>query len=217
MNIPDIPGAPVEVLVFVLFALGAIAGAVAVVSARDPFWSALALLVNFGSLGVLYLLLHAPFVAMAQVLVYVSAVVVLFLFVIAYLGDRRELAKSPQPVKHLTLFAFAAGTALLVVVGGVTLVAELPEAATVGEAFGGPAAIGEAFLTTYVLQFEATSLVLLVAAVGGIVLGLTGRSRSRRMRSMMGYRSADSQRDVIAQARGRVTAHQHIHDEEPVG
>jgi NADH-quinone oxidoreductase subunit J len=202
----DIPGAPVEVAMFMLFAVMAIAGAVAVVAARDPFWSALALLVNFSSLGALYLFLHAPFVAMSQVLVYVSAVVVLFLFVLAYLGDRRELVREPQNVKRLGILGLATGVALLGVIGGIVVSVDFPEEAAVARAFGGPAQIGESFLTTYILQFEATSVVLLVAAVGGIVLGLTGRGRSRRMREMMGTRSADEQKHLIEKMRERAIA-----------
>ena len=62
--------------------------------------------------------------------------------------------------------------------------------------FGSPQAIGETFLTDYVLEFELTSLVLLVAAIGGIVLGLTGRARHERLRKLMQTRSADQQKRV---------------------
>src|SRR5262249_39135701 len=79
-------------VVWVLAAFACVASALGVVSFRNPFFSALALIGNLASLAVLYLLLGGEFVAAAQVLVYGGAVMVMFLFVIAYLGDRTEQA-----------------------------------------------------------------------------------------------------------------------------
>lgn len=194
MNLPEIPGAPVEVLVFALVALLSIVSAIAVVAARDPFTSALSLLGNFVSLGVLFLLLSQPFVAVAQILVYAGAVVVLFLFVIAYLGHRRELPGSARRGLHLPPLALLAAVALGAALVGIGIAADTGDEAQVGATFGSAAEIGEAFLTTYLLEFEVTSLLLLVAAVGGIVLGLTGRARHERLRKLMNTRSADQQR-----------------------
>ena len=196
----DVPGAPVEVALFVLFSLMAIAGALRVVTARDPFSSALSLLFNFVALGALYLMLEQPFVAISQILVYAGAVVVLFLFVIAYLGDRRELgedATKSRAIRPLALLTALGMGALLV---GVIFAANFPDAVDTlpdtqaGHNFGSPQAIGEVFLTDYLLEFEVTSLVLLVAAIGGIVLGLTGRARHDRMRKLMQTRSSDQQK-----------------------
>jgi NADH-quinone oxidoreductase subunit J len=196
---PDIPGAPVEVLLFALFASLAIFGAVRVVTASDPFVSALSLLFNFVSLGALYLLLEQPFVAISQILVYAGAVVVLFLFVIAYLGDRRELAADAVRARLLRPFAILASVAFAATLIGVVWSADFPAVTKLsktaaGYEFGSPQAIGEVFLTDYVLAFEVTSLVLLVAAIGGIVLGLTGRARHERLRKLMQTRSADQQK-----------------------
>ena len=197
----DVPGAPVEVLLFALFASLAIFGAVRVVTASDPFVSALSLLFNFVSLGALYLLLEQPFVAISQILVYAGAVVVLFLFVIAYLGDRRELVADAVKARALRPFALAVVLALAGTLLAVVWRADFPDPVELtdtaaGYAFGSPQAIGESFLGTYVLAFEVTSLVLLVAAIGGIVLGLTGRARHDRLRKLMQTRSADQQKKL---------------------
>src|SRR2546428_8682074 len=77
-------------VVWVAAGFGCLASGVAVISFRNPFFSALALIGNLASLAVMYLLLSAEFVAAAQVLVYAGAVVVMFLFVIAYFGPREE-------------------------------------------------------------------------------------------------------------------------------
>jgi NADH-quinone oxidoreductase subunit J len=201
---PDLPGAPFEVLLFALFALLAIFGAIRVITASDPFVSALSLLFNFVSLGALYLMLEQPFVAMSQILVYAGAVVVLFLFVIAYLGDRRELREDAVRARGMRPFALLAAAAFGGVLVTIVFAATLPEPlplveTTAGFAFGSPRAIGEAFLGTYVLAFEVTSLVLLVAAIGGIVLGLTGRARHDRLRKLMQTRSADQQKKLHEQ------------------
>ncbi len=202
MNLnPDIPGAPVEVLLFAIFASFAIFGAVRVVTASDPFISALSLLFNFVSLGALYLLLGQEFVAISQILVYAGAVVVLFLFVIAYLGDRRELAEDAVRARMLRPFAILASVAFGLTLVSVVSSADFPAVAELsktaaGYDFGSPQAIGEVFLTEYVLAFEVTSLVLLVAAIGGIVLGLTGRARHDRLRKLMQTRSADQQKKL---------------------
>src|SRR4051795_5489365 len=77
-------------VVWLLAAFACLASAVGVVTMRNPFLSALALIGNLGSLAVLYLLVSAEFVAAAQVLVYAGAAMVMFLFVIAYIGPRQE-------------------------------------------------------------------------------------------------------------------------------
>lgn len=208
MNLPDIPGAPVEIVLFGLFALLAIVGAVSVVASGDPFISALSLLGNFAALGALYLFLDSPFVAIAQVIVYAGAVVVLFLFVIAYLGDRRELTEGGTRVRWLRPAGVAASVALLGVVAWVTLAFDYRTPVPIGEtqggyAFGSAQGVGEVFLTTYVLEFEVTSLVLLVAAIGGIVLGLTGRARHRRMRQQLGTAGSAATRQRLAREQRR--------------
>ena len=193
----DIPGDAVQVIIFAVLAIASIAGAVGVIAAKDPFHSALSLIVNFVSLGALYLLLQGPFVAVSQIIVYAGAVVVLFLFVIAYLGDRRELVGTASRAALALPAGVLAGLVLFGVLAYVVLSADYQAAAHVsfsdpdGFAFGSVKSLGKSFLTKYILEFEVTSIVLLVAAIGGIVLGLTGRSRHDRLREMLGTTSAD--------------------------
>ena len=160
-------------IVWVVAAFATLTSGIAVVSFNNPFYSALALIGNLGSLAVMYLLLSAEFVAAAQVLVYAGAVVVMFLFVIAYVGPRRETPWSGGPGWQ-TIGAVAAAGALLVeivVAVGMQASGSLSHETSVGTDFGTPAWIGRVFLTDHLFAFEITSVVLLVAAVGGVILG----------------------------------------------
>ncbi|HEU4451130.1 MAG TPA: NADH-quinone oxidoreductase subunit J [Gaiellaceae bacterium] len=145
----------------------------AVVLFANPFYSALALIGNLASLAVLYLLLEAEFVAAAQVLVYAGAVVVMFLFVIAYLGGQADTPWAGGPSLQSFAAVVAAGAIAVEVVVVIALKAgeRLSDTADVGGSFGSPAEIGRLFLADHLLAFEVTSIVLLVAAVGGVILG----------------------------------------------
>ncbi|MFL5981587.1 MAG: NADH-quinone oxidoreductase subunit J [Gaiellaceae bacterium] len=163
--------------VWLFAAFACLGSALAVVSFQNPFFSALALIGNLASLAVLYLLLNAEFVAAAQVLVYAGAVMVMFLFVIAYIGPRSESPWMGGP-SWQAVGAVLAATALLVeiiVVIGMKAGGRLSESKEITEAFGSPAQIGRLFLTDHLLAFELTSIVLLVAAVGGVILGAHSR------------------------------------------
>ena len=171
-----------NVLVWIVWfvAAGACLGSgIAVVSLNNPFYSALALIGNLASLAVLYLLLSAQFLAAAQVLVYAGAVMVMFLFVIAYLGGRADApwAGGSALLRSAAVVAAAAMLVEVVVVLGLAWGDDLQDPADVSESFGSPAAVGELFLTDHLLAFEITSIVLLVAAIGGVVLGTTKEKR----------------------------------------
>jgi NADH-quinone oxidoreductase subunit J len=160
-------------IVWIVAGFCCLAAGVAVISFSNPFYSALALIGNLASLAVMYLLLSAEFVAAAQVLVYAGAVVVMFLFVIAYVGPRHETPWSGGPGWQ-TVCAIAAAGALLVeivVVIGLQAGGSLSNSGKVGADFGTPAWIGRIFLVDHLFAFEITSIVLLVAAVGGVILG----------------------------------------------
>jgi NADH-quinone oxidoreductase subunit J len=157
-----------------IFAAGAcIASAVGVVTFKNPFLSALALIGNLGSLAVLYLLLSSEFVAAAQVLVYAGAVMVMFLFVIAYVGPRSETPWSGGPGWQTVAAVLAAGAIFLEIIVVIALKAgnSLSRSDHVNATFGSPGWIGRLFLTDHLLAFEITSIVLLIAAVGGVILG----------------------------------------------
>jgi NADH-quinone oxidoreductase subunit J len=166
-----------NVLVWIVWlaAAGACIGSgIAVVTLANPFYSALSLIGNLASLAVLYLLAAAEFVAAAQVLVYAGAVMVMFLFVIAYLGGRADAPWAGGPT-WLQGAAVVASLALLIeIIVAVALNGDgrLGEEKGIADTFGSPAEVGRLFLTDHLLAFEITSIVLLVAAVGGVVLGI---------------------------------------------
>ncbi|HSZ14777.1 MAG TPA: NADH-quinone oxidoreductase subunit J [Solirubrobacteraceae bacterium] len=174
-------------VLFFLAAIGVIAGAIGVVVLRNPFFSVLALVAHLVSLAVLFLLLRSEFVAAVQVVVYAGAVMVLYVFVVAYvggesdsIGERLRGVGSSQPPQVGSGLRF--GGAIL----GVALLVELLIAligtgleATSGygagyvpgpKAFGTPAYIGNLLLTRFLLVFELASFLLLIGAVGGVVL-----------------------------------------------
>jgi NADH-quinone oxidoreductase subunit J len=160
-------------VVWVVAAFAGLASAVAVVTLRNPFLAALALIGNLGSLAVLYLLLSAEFVAAAQVLVYAGAVMVMFLFVIAYIGPQQQAPWAGGPSYQTVGAVLAAGAIFVevIVVIGLKASGNLSHTEPVNETFGSPGWIGRLFLTNHLLAFEITSIVLLVAAVGGVILG----------------------------------------------
>ncbi|MGH3043071.1 MAG: NADH-quinone oxidoreductase subunit J family protein [Gaiellaceae bacterium] len=160
-------------IVWVLAALALLASGIAVVLFANPFFSALALIGNLASLAVLYLLLAGEFVAGAQVIVYAGAIVIMFVFVLAYLGGRADApwAGGPTLMNVTAVVATAAIAVEVIVAIALTAGDRLSDTASISSSFGSPAEIGELFLSDHLLAFEVTSIVLLVAAVGGVVLG----------------------------------------------
>jgi NADH-quinone oxidoreductase subunit J len=162
----------VEAVVFWIAATMALGGALGVVVQRNPFYSVLALVVHLIALAVLFLLLRAEFLAAAQVIVYAGAVMVLYVFVVAYVGGLEDPLIDPNPVARTTapLFAAALLVELTIAIAGSGLKAIDTHGADLPAGFGSPAQIGELFLTKFLIPFEVVSLLLLVAAVGAVVL-----------------------------------------------
>ena len=162
-----------EQLLFLLAGAGALGGALGVVLLRNPFFSVLALVAHLISLAVLFLLLTAAFLAAAQVVVYAGAVMVLYVFVVAYVGGIDDDPRPPTagPLAAIgPIFAGALLIELIVAIVGSGLSLLDSTGAKVGDDFGSPAAIGDALLTKFLLPFEAASFLLLIAAVGAVVL-----------------------------------------------
>jgi NADH:ubiquinone oxidoreductase subunit 6 (subunit J) len=161
-----------ESVVFFVAALAAIAGALGVVLQRNPFYSVLSLVVHLIALAVLFLLLSAEFIAAAQVIVYAGAVMVLYVFVVAYVGGLEDPLTEHNPVIRAAapLFAGALAVELSFAILGSGLKAIDTKGPEVGAGFGSPARIGELFLTKFLISFEVVSLLLLIAAVGAVVL-----------------------------------------------
>jgi NADH-quinone oxidoreductase subunit J len=160
-------------VIFFVAALGAIAGAIGTVSLRNPFYSVLALVCHLLTLAALFLLLRAEFVAAAQVVVYAGAVMVLYVFVVAYVGgDQEALAPPSGPgMRRLSvLFASLLLVELFIATLGSGLSVLDSEGTGFFEGFGTPQEIGALFLTKFLIAFEVASLLLLIAAVGAVVL-----------------------------------------------
>jgi NADH-quinone oxidoreductase subunit J len=158
-----------DVILFLAFALIAVACAINVVVQTHPISSAISLVGVMGSLAVLYLLLGAEFIAAAQVIVYAGAIMVLFVFVIMLLNAGAESKKGRSYTVQLV------GVPLLIAFLGLTayFVQRMygNETVTFGNfQKGSPRDIGMALFTTYLLPFEVTSLLILIAIVGAIVL-----------------------------------------------
>lgn len=162
-----------SVVLFFIAGVGVIAGAIGVIALRNAFYSVLALVVHLLSLAVLFLLLSAEFVAAAQVVVYAGAVMVLYVFVVSYLGGTEGSLRtqSGRGVIGLSmLFAGALFACLCIAILGSALAAIATEGAAVGTGFGSPRQIGELLLNRFLLAFELASFLLLIAAVGAVVL-----------------------------------------------
>ena len=157
------------IAIFIIAAAMAVAGGVGVISFRQPIRSVLSLVVVMIALSILFLLLDAQFIFVAQIIVYAGAVMVLFLFVIALLGPARELGRG-----RLRFQAWLSGLFLLVLLGLMwTLLQGIqyrqPEKADLSF-FGSVQSIAVGLFTTYLYPFELTSILLLVAAIGAIYL-----------------------------------------------
>ena len=159
-----------QVMFFVAAAL-ALGGALGVVLLRNPFYSVLALVAHLIALAILFLLLSAEFIAAAQVVVYAGAVMVLYVFVVAYVGGVDEPLGSESPAAGLgPFFALALAVELCFAIIGTGLSAIDSRGADIGAGFGSPGQIGELLLSTFLIPFEAASFLLLIAAVGAVVL-----------------------------------------------
>jgi NADH-quinone oxidoreductase subunit J len=165
-------------LLFVLFGAMALGCAVAMVAQRNPLYSAISLVGVFVSLACLYLTLQAPFIAAIQVIVYAGAIMVLVVFVIMLLNVEEEVRR---PVRLRSLIPV--GVLLAAVLVGeaafmLSLGANTPSlvAPTSGSDVGLTASIGTGMFTKYLLPFEVTSVLILMAMVGAITLARQGRT-----------------------------------------
>jgi NADH-quinone oxidoreductase subunit J len=160
-----------EAICFFIAAFFAIGGAIGVVALRNPFFSVLSLVMHLLALAALFLLLHAQFLAASQIIVYAGAVMVLYVFVAAYVGGDDEPISPSGPLLTLApLFVGALFVELVIAALGTGLTQIDSEGATVSPGFGGPAQFGELLLKRFLIAFEAASYLLLIAAVGAVVL-----------------------------------------------
>jgi NADH-quinone oxidoreductase subunit J len=164
-----------ELLLFYVFAVVAVAASVLVIGQRSPVYSVMLLIASFAALAGLYVLLDAPFVAVIQIIIYAGAILVLFLFVVMLLNAKKEAAG--VRARHV---AGPKGFGIvLAVVFGAELVWAVWHAATAHDPVGATASaqavesvrtIGQVLYTDYAFPFEVTSLLIIVAMVGAVVL-----------------------------------------------
>lgn len=158
-----------EWVVFVLTAVFAIGGGIAVITARLPVHSAIALLVVLAALAVTYLVLAAQFVAALQIIIYAGAIVVLFLFVIMLLQFRTPAGPATKLPRQLAVAVVFSSLYLVILLSAVLAAAGSLQPAP--EKFGTAEQIGESLFTTHLLPFELASIILLVGIVAAVVLG----------------------------------------------
>jgi NADH-quinone oxidoreductase subunit J len=162
-----------ELIFFLLLSLIAVATALGMLLSRNAVYSALFLVLNFVTVAIFYVLLGAPFIAMAQVTVYAGAIMVLFLFVIMLLGaeslPKGEVLPWQRPLA-ITLAVLLAGEAVFLFITRARPTGDVVSPAAAVNSSSNLRQLGEALFNQYLLPFEVTSILLLVAMVGAIVL-----------------------------------------------
>jgi len=202
----------VAAVLFFIAGIGVIAGAIAVVVLRNPFYSVLGLVAHLLSLAALFLLLRAEFVAAAQVIVYAGAVMVLYVFVVSYVGLQEEpwqgtrVSRGGATLKvGATLFCGALLVELCIALLGSGLRAIDSRGAGYVSGFGSPAQIGDLLLTKFLFVFEVASFLLLIAAVGAVVLarrrgGLHEERETVTVAGLLGAASLGSMAEAVGTA-----------------
>ncbi|MEK6588641.1 MAG: NADH-quinone oxidoreductase subunit J [Chloroflexota bacterium] len=167
-----------DFVLFLSLAIVAVVAAGAMLMSRNSIYSALFLVINFITVAVLYLLMNAAFIAMVQVTVYAGAIMVLFLFVIMLLGaEQVEIGPSLPWQRPIGIIL-----AVALVLQFVLVLFARPGGSAIGQSFmpedfGSPASVGELLFEQYLIPFEVTSILLLAAMVGAIVLTRAERPR----------------------------------------
>ena len=168
-----------ETVTFYLFAALAVGASVLVIGQRNPMYSVMLLIASFGALSGLYILLDAPFVAIAQIIIYAGAIMVLFLFVVMLLNAPREDAAEwdrTHPLRQSGVTRWGTLLAGLLVVQLALALSKMSEldapVATGSDAskVSSVTELGRSLFTRHTFAFEATSILILVAMVGAVVL-----------------------------------------------
>jgi NADH-quinone oxidoreductase subunit J len=160
-----------DTILFLGLALIAVLSAISMLVSRRAVYSALFLVINFVDIAILYLALNAPFIAMVQITVYAGAIMVLFLFVIMLIGT--EAVETEPSLAWQRPLAILLGIGLVgefVYLLGTRPSALGEELQSVASSFGSPAEVGRALFSEYLVPFEVTGVLLLVAMVGAIVI-----------------------------------------------
>lgn len=162
---------PLEFILFILFASVAAVSSVIMITRSDAVVAALFLILNFASLSGLYLILNAQFIAVAQVIVYAGAIMVLFLFVIMLLRPEKEniLGKNPA----IKIMAIAVAALVFIQIAYMIFFSksgEMTRQTAESVKAGTVESIGRELFTNYIIPFEASGFLLLAATIGALVL-----------------------------------------------
>jgi NADH-quinone oxidoreductase subunit J len=175
-----------DTFLFYVFSAVAVGASLLVIGQRNPMYSIMLLIASFGALSALYIQLDAPFVAMAQIIVYAGAIMVLFLFVVMLLNAPQEDAAQwdrAHPLRRPGVGRFGAMLAGLLIVQLVWALLRVNDASAAVGARGDVAeltsvrSVGRVLFTDYVFAFEATSVLILVAMVGAVMLAAREEKR----------------------------------------
>jgi len=159
-----------ELIAFIVLSLVAVASALGMLFSKNAVYAVIYLIINFVTVAVFYLILNGAFIAVSQVAVYAGAIMVLFLFVIMLLGAERlglsdTLAWQKPLALVLGIVLAAESIYMLLFRAG-----EIVPGAALPDGFGSPSSFGTELFQNYLLPFEVTSVLLLVAMIGAIVL-----------------------------------------------
>jgi NADH-quinone oxidoreductase subunit J len=166
-----------EFITFFILAIIAIAAALGMLFSRSAIYSALFLVLNLGTVAVFYIILNAPFIAMAQISVYAGAIMVLFLFVIMLLGTELLPPTKALPWQRplaIFLAVILLGESIYLLFIRKAATGDIPQPV---QTFGSPQDVGQALFASYLLPFEITSMLLLIAMVGAIVLAVREKGK----------------------------------------
>ena len=169
-------------LFFVVFAALSTAAAIGVIVSRHPVHSALFLLANFTTLAVLYVTLEAQFLAAIQVIIYAGGIVILILFVIMLIGSEELPPNESNNARQMTAYGgIILGIVLLGSIAG-TLLGVFEETTIANTALqgGAPEVVGRALFTQYILPFELTAVLILVALLGALILARRSQIASHK-------------------------------------
>jgi NADH-quinone oxidoreductase subunit J len=161
-----------ELAFFIIFGLAAVVSALSVILQKNPVYSALSLIITLGSIAGLFIIQKAFFLAFIQIIVYAGAIMVLFLFVIMLLNLRKD-EFGPVKRKFQRFFALIFSALFLIELFLIVNYAISGKAGKVLSSqtdFGTPQLIGRLLFSDYLLPFEITSVLLLIAMVGAIFL-----------------------------------------------
>lgn len=159
-----------EWILFLGLALVAVGSALGLLLSKNSVYAALNLILNFVTIALFYIVLHAPFIALTQIAVYAGAIMVLFLFVIMLLGAEQLGAKNVMLWQRPLAFVLGG---LLIAEAIYAVLTRSPAAApgpALPDGFGAPASVGLLLFNQYLLPFEVVSILLLAAMIGAIVL-----------------------------------------------